>query len=237
MTRTILFGLPYAGGSAAALYGKWAARLPGSVQVVPLELAGHGRRMAEPFDERLESAVADLLRGVREVARAQQPYALFGHSMGCMLAYEIVKALEQARLPSPRAVFVSGRQPPHMRHRHDNLHLVSDEVFLSEIGRLGGTPKSFFEVPELVKMFLPILRSDYRLIERYRCQEPLHVMNAELVLLHGDRDPLASKPGIFEWRRYTRRGLRVQEFAGDHFFVNQHTDAICQLVADTLADA
>jgi len=43
--------------------------------------AGHGRRMGEPFDECLESAAADLLRGVREVARSQ-PYALFGHSMG-----------------------------------------------------------------------------------------------------------------------------------------------------------
>jgi medium-chain acyl-[acyl-carrier-protein] hydrolase len=236
VTRTVLFGLPYAGGWAAGLYGKWAARLPRTIEVVPLELAGHGRRMGEPFDESLESAVADLLRRVREVARSQ-PYALFGHSMGGTLAYEIVKALEHGGLPSPKALFVSGCQPPHVRSRHTGLYLLSDENFLHEIRRLGGTPNELFDVPELARTFLPILRSDFRLIHRYRVREPVHVMNTELVLLHGDRDPLAGKPGILEWQRYTPRSLRMHEIAGDHFFVNKHTDAICRLVADTLEAA
>jgi medium-chain acyl-[acyl-carrier-protein] hydrolase len=236
VTATVLFGLPYAGGWAAGLYGKWTARLPRSIEVVPLELAGHGRRMGEPFDESLESAVADLLRRVREVARSR-PYALFGHSMGGTLAYEIVKALEHGGLASPKALFVSGCQPPHVPSRHKGLHLLSDESFLDEIRRLGGTPKEFVEVPELVKTFLPILRSDFRLINRYRFREPVHVMNTELVLLYGDRDPLAGRPVICEWQRYTPRRMRMHEFAGDHFFVNKHTDAICRLVADTLEAA
>ena len=235
-TRTVLFGLPYAGGWAAGLYGRWAARLPRTIEVMPLELAGHGRRMGEPFDESLESAVADLLRRVREVARSQ-PYALFGHSMGGTLAYEIVKALELGGLASPKAVFVSGCQPPHAPSRRKGLHLLSDDNLLHEIDRLGGTPKAFLEAPDLVKTFLPILRSDCRLIERHRVRAPAHVMNTELVVLHGDRDPLAGKPAVFEWQRYTPRRLRVHEFGGDHFFVNRHTDAICRLVADTLEAA
>jgi len=230
---TVLFGLPYAGGWAAGLYGRWSAKLPRHIEVVPLELAGHGRRMGEPFDDSLESAVADLLRRVREVARSQ-PYAVFGHSMGGTLAYEIVKALELGGLPPPKALFVSGCQPPHAPSRNKGLHLLSDEILLREICRLGGTPKEFLDAPELVKTFLPILRSDCRLLERYRFRERVHVMKTELVVLHGDRDPLAGKPGIFEWQRYTPFGLRVHEFTGDHFFVNKHTDMICRLVADTL---
>jgi surfactin synthase thioesterase subunit len=231
-----LFGLPYAGGWAAGLYGKWSARLPRSIEVVPLELAGHGRRMGEPFDESLESAAADLLRGVREVARGR-PYALFGHSMGTKLAYEIVKALELGGLPSPKALFASGCLPPHAPSRRKGLYLLSDENLLLEIHRLGGTPKAFLEAPELVKTFLPILRSDCRLLDRYRLREPVHVMNTEIVALYGDCDPLADKPAICEWQRYTPRALQVHEFAGDHFFVNHHTDAICRLVAQTLEAA
>jgi surfactin synthase thioesterase subunit len=231
-----LFGLPYAGGWAAGLYGKWSARLPRSIEVVPLDLAGHGRRMGEPFDDSLESAAADLLRSVREVARSR-PYALFGHSMGGTLAYEIVKALELGGLPSPKAMFVSGCLPPHAVSRRKGLYLLSDAELLDEIHRLGGTPKAFLDAPELVKTFLPILRSDCRLIHRYRFREPVHVMNTPLVALYGDRDPIAGKPEVCEWQRYTPRALRVHEFAGDHFFVNQHTDTICRLVAQTLEAA
>jgi medium-chain acyl-[acyl-carrier-protein] hydrolase len=231
-----LFGVPYAGGSATAIYSRWARYLPRHVTIAPLELAGHGRRMGEPFHESLEDAVGDLMRTVTPVA-ASSPYAIYGHSMGSVVTYELVKALSTAGLPPPRAAVLSGRNPPHLSSTGGPLHLLSDSRFLDEIRRIGGTPDEFFERRELVRAFLPILRSDYRLVERYRFSEPAHVMDTDLMFLYSDADTLVTKPEVYGWARYAAGRFALREFPGGHFFVNDFGEEICRLVTAWLSDA
>lgn len=233
MTDIHLFGVPYAGGSAAAIYGKWARDLPRSIKIVPLEPAGHGRRMNEPFHQSVAETVESMLGAIRPIAAAS-PYAICGHSMGCIVTYELVKALERAGLPSPRTVFLSGRNPPHCAYEQRNLHLLSDERFLAEIKRLGGTPAQLFDMPELLGTFLPILRSDYRIIELYRFAQPIHVTDADVVVLHSDRDAMVTRPQACEWQRYTRGRFELCEFPGGHFFINDCGREICALIAERL---
>jgi surfactin synthase thioesterase subunit len=231
-----LFCVPYAGGSATAIYGRWGRYLARDIEVVPLELAGHGRRMTEAFHESIEEAVGDMLRAIAPAARSC-PYAIYGHSMGTVVTYELVRAIGAAGLPSPAAVFLSGRNPPHRLYPRKSLHLLADGPFLEEIRRIGGTPEQFFEMKELVRAFLPILRSDYRLIERYRFTEPVHEMDADLMFLYSDRDALVTKPDIYEWQRYSQRRFTVAEFTGGHFFINERAEEICRLVTTALHGA
>jgi len=231
--RLTLFGIAYAGGSAAAIYGRWARLLPAAIRVQPLELAGHGRRMNEAFPESIEAAVADLLKTVAPQA-ARGPYALVGHSMGSTIVYELARALHAAGLPPPRALFLSGRQPPHLAYPQRNLYMLDDETFLSEIRKLGGTPVDFFRMKDLVQAFLPILRNDYRIIEQYRFAAPVHVTPADIVVFRGDGDQLADHAGSMAWAGYTSGRFALHEFAGGHFFVNDHQEAICRIVAAAL---
>jgi len=231
-----LFGIPYAGGSAAAIYGRWGRHLQGLFNVVPLELAGHGRRMGEPFHDSMAEVVDDLFQTVSPLAR-QHPYCLYGHSMGCVVAYELVRKLASTGHPPPLTVFLSGRNPPHYSYAKNPLHLMADEIFLREIRKLGGTPDEFFEMKSLIDAFLPIIRNDYRIIERYAFTPPAHVMETDLVFLHSDADPLVGEPAIQEWRGYCTGRFQVGQFKGGHFFINDQGGPICELIARTMAAA
>lgn len=228
-----LFGIPYAGGSATATYGRWATHLPDTIKVVPLELAGHGRRMSEPFCESIEAAVANFLATIMPTIR-EAPYALYGHSMGTIIVYELIKAIADAKLPAPRAVFFSGRNPPHHAYSNQKLSLLNNEMFLEAIRKLGGTPEEFFKMKELINAFLPILRSDYRMIDQYEPGELKHVTSADLVFFMSNNDTMVSKSTIHEWSHYTNGSFSIREFEGGHFFIHDYAKDICHIIADTL---
>ncbi len=228
--KIILFGIPFAGGSAEATYRKWSRHLPAHIEMRPLELAGHGRRLKEPLSQSLAAVVEDLVGTVSPVA-LRHSYGFYGHSMGTVITYELVKELARCGLPAPATLFLSGRNPPHLRYKSRDLHCLSDEAFLEEIKSIGGTPPAFFEIKGLVETFLPILRQDYKNIERYRFEEPVHETDADLVFLASDQDSLAARPVVNEWARYTRRRFSIVDFSGNHFFIDQEFPRICGTIA------
>lgn len=230
MSQIDLYCLPYAGGSANAIYRKWAQQLDEVINIIPLELAGHGRRMSEPFHHSIEAIVDDILNTIREQLMTNRPYALYAHSMGTVIAYELVTAIKSAGLPQPCTLFLSGRQPVHHKYPDRNIHLLPDDDFLEEIKRIGGTPDQLFESEALISIFLPILRQDYRLIEKYRFKEPVITFDSDIIFLCSDRDLLVSKPGIFEWERYTTKFFKVYDFEGGHFFLNESWQEIVMLI-------
>jgi medium-chain acyl-[acyl-carrier-protein] hydrolase len=91
-----LFCIPYAGGSANLIFKSWQAELPATIRVIPMELPGHGSRMKEPRLGCVSDVVADLLPQIRAAA-ADSPYAIYGHSMGTLIAYELIKAIGHLR--------------------------------------------------------------------------------------------------------------------------------------------
>ncbi|WP_338848352.1 alpha/beta fold hydrolase [Massilia sp. W12] len=230
-----LFGVSYAGGSAAATYGRWSRLLPATIKVHALELPGHGRRMAEPFAASLEMAVTDLLRQLEAALGAEQNWAVYGHSMGATLCYELVKAAAAAGLPAPQAMFLSGRNPPHYAYPQRNLHLLDDESFLDEIKKLGGTPVDFFQMKSLLQAFLPILRNDYRIIELYRQSLPIHITPADIVFFASNQDVLVKREEALEWERYTSATFAIHDFPGGHFFINEQQEAICRIISQSLS--
>lgn len=213
-----LFCIPYAGGSARTIYGKWTGILDPKTNVYYLELAGHGQRMNEPFHSSIQEAVEDMLEMIRPLITSDKPYALYGHSMGTVLVYELAAAIRAEGLPQPAILFVSGRMPPHHFYKAEKVHLKSDELLIEYLKGIKGTPASFFESKELLKIFIPILRNDYRLIEEYQFQEPAVCFDSDIVLFYSIQDFHVDKPGILEWERYTKHSFKVFDFEGGHFF-------------------
>ena len=106
-----LFCIPYAGGSAS-VYSGWNPILRENIQLVPVELSGKGVRAAEPLYENWEDALEDVYSSITEKIEPGEEYALFGHSMGSWIAYEILKILCRKKMPQPLHVFFSGNTPP-----------------------------------------------------------------------------------------------------------------------------
>ena len=112
------------------------------------------------------------------------PMAIFGHSMGALIAYEVACRIEPGFAAAPTHLFVSGQRAPHLESDGELSYLSPAPQFLDKVKRLNGTASAVFEHPELVDFLLPILRADFAVAETYtyRQSEPL---NRPLTVLAG----------------------------------------------------
>lgn len=200
--RMRLFCFAHAGGSAE-FFRQWQPLLAPDIVVCPIELPGRGRRFGEPFSESLVTAAVEAAEKAAPLARLGE-YALFGHSLGSIMALETARALEEMTVPSGRCVFVSGRVAPHVACRDAALHMGADEELVREVRRLGGTPEDVLSDGQFLEYLLPIVRNDFRLLETYeprvspKIHSPVHVCS-------GDSDPDASAELLPRWEDITDR--------------------------------
>jgi medium-chain acyl-[acyl-carrier-protein] hydrolase len=213
--RLRLFCLPYAGGSAT-VYRAWLDALPAGVEVCPVELPGRGARITErPFDRLapLADAVAQALR-----PHLDRPFAIFGHSMGAVLGFELARRLRAREGLVPRALFMSGRSAPQIRWTGTHAHLLGEAELIEHLRTLNGTPPAVLEHPELLELVLPLLRADFAVSETYE-HAPDDPFDVPLIVFGGDGDPEVARAELDAWREHTRGPFRVHVFAGDHFFL------------------
>ncbi|WP_068780039.1 thioesterase II family protein [Paenibacillus sp. GM2] len=230
-----LICLPYAGGSAQ-VYKRWINQLHPGVRLVPAELAGRGSRIGEPFYANVTEAVRDLLPLVRETALGSDSYALFGHSMGSLLGYEILHALREEGFPLPAAVFLSGRGAPHCEQEEIRVtYMLPDDEFLEALKRLGGMPDELFRHQELLDMFMPILRADFKLVGEYehRVRPPLPL---RLAVLSGKDDDCIIGP-LEEWGHYATGGCELMLFEGGHFFLHEREGDVVAVINKMLTES
>jgi medium-chain acyl-[acyl-carrier-protein] hydrolase len=227
-----LFCLPYAGGSAM-IYHRWKRSLHGTIQLCPIELTGRGKRFTEPYYDSLLAAVEDVYELVKpELNRG--PYAFFGHSMGSLLAYELARKIETLPHPKPLHLFLSGGNPPHLKNNEKIYHTMPEEEFKVEILKMGGTPREVFEHKELLEIFIPLLRADYKIIETYEFQPDHPVFDYGITGFYGKADEEATGDKMREWQQYTKTQFWLHEYEGGHFFIHDYMDEIIQIINNTM---
>jgi surfactin synthase thioesterase subunit len=212
-TAVRLFCLPHAGSGAAAFY-RWKRALP-HVDVCPVLLPGREMRLGEPSLEDDAELVDQLLEAVAPYLDV--PFAIFGHSMGALLAYEWALRLQDAGLRQPLCLFVSGRDAAHLPSGHRELHRLDDAQFVAELKRRYGGSSAVLEDAELREVFLPILRSDIRLVEGYR-HGAEELLECPVMAFAGRDDTSVSDTGLTSWGELTRGEFAERRFEGDHFY-------------------
>lgn len=228
--RVRLLCFPHAGASASAYYAMSAALAGAELDVAAVQYPGRQDRRREPLVDDiavLAARVYDVLDG-----RTGPPIALFGHSMGATVAFEVARRLEAAGTP-PLALFVSGRRAP-SQARPERVHLGDDASVIAEVERLSGADARILRDPEMAELLLPVLRADYRAIERYRCHAD-SLLGCPVSVFTGDADPLTTVDEAAAWRDHTTGPVSLDVFSGGHFFWNAHLDRIAALVRDRLA--
>jgi medium-chain acyl-[acyl-carrier-protein] hydrolase len=234
MDKIKLFCFPYAGGSAL-IYKKWKAFFDHRIELCPIELAGRGTRIIESLYGSCEEAVEDLY-GIIKPEIASSPYALFGHSMGAMLAYELARKIRKTGRNPPAHLFFSGRAAPHIPMEEEKkYHLLSQETFEKKVLELGGTPPEFFQHPQLTEMFLPLLRHDFRLAATDFDFEIIAPFDCDITVFLGKEEDMAPEQAD-GWKRHTHGVCSIHYFDGGHFFINQSGPAISRLIGKTLLD-
>lgn len=231
MKKLKLFCLPYAGGSAN-IYLKWKKILANHIELCPLELAGRGKRYEEPFYENIDAAVEDIYDSLKNQV-TETEFALYGHSMGSILAFELSHKFYERLGVLPKHVFFSGHSAPNIPRKDKKIYLLPDEEFKNELLNLGGTPKELFKEEELLELFLPLLRADFNIIENYIYKDKKVKLNCNITVLNGKKDDLTLNDTI-EWRNHTNKDCKILMFDGGHFFINDNTEDIVRIINDTL---
>lgn len=211
-----LLCLPYAGG-AAAVYRRWHDIAPSHIEVCPVELPGRGRRMAEAPFVRLAPLVRTLATSIDPLL--DRPFAIFGHSMGGLVAFELARALRALGKPQPAHLFISAATAPGEPTALPPLRGAPDAEVKRELRALDGTPRELLDNDDLMSVMLPVVRADFSVLEtyEYRDEPPLPV---PLTVFGGAADPVVSPPALNRWRGQSARGCRLQLFPGGHFFLH-----------------
>ncbi|MFE5584774.1 thioesterase II family protein [Kitasatospora sp. NPDC056531] len=228
----------HAGGSAAA-YFPMTRSLPADWDVLLLDLPGRGRRHSSPALEDMAGLVARAFEDVLPWA-SSAPLALFGHSLGAVVAYETARSLEAGGV-RPRWVGVSGRvapgnRPPRLLPSHE----LPDQELMAGLTAMGGMHHRIDELPEFRERFLRLVRSDLRAVAGYRPAPEPRPLAAPLTAFTATDDPWAPPESMAGWERVTRAAFRQRTFGGGHFhFLGaafaDFTEAVAEEIRHALA--
>jgi medium-chain acyl-[acyl-carrier-protein] hydrolase len=225
-----LFCFPF-GGAGASVYRDWQNALPESIEICPVQPPGREERLSEkPF-----TALAPL---VSELGQALEPYldrpfAFFGHSMGALISFELARHLRRLNKPIPAYLFISGRPAPQILLNNPPTFDLPDPEFIEELRQIQGTPESVLQNPELMALFLPLLRADFELCQTYQYKNELP-LDCPFFVFGGLTDPDISQESLVSWRAQTTCPMQLQMFPGDHFFILNAQQKILQIISQQL---
>ena len=234
-----LFCIPHAGASAT-VYLKWQKYF-NNIKIIPVEVSGRGTRFSDKREATLSSESVALCQMIEKNIEPDDTFSVFGHSMGCFMAFEVICRLIEKPYYKNRLknVFLSGNKAPHLNDKKEhcsNVHLLSNEDFKNEILKEGATSPEIFENKMLFEVFEPILREDYRITETYSFSEAdIPKLDCGMYIMNGYDDNLEEYE-IQQWERYCadRNKFDIKYFEGGHFYMNEHLEEVADYISEKL---
>lgn len=225
-----LLCFPYAGGKAS-IFLTWPDELPSNIEVCSIQLPGRGSRLSEPAFTHLLALIKTMTPPL--LSYLDKPFALFGHSLGALIAFELARYLRREHDLKPIHLFVSGCRAPQMPCLHPPLSALPEPEFIATLRRLKGTPEPVLQNVELMKLLSPLLRADFTLSETYvyTTEAPL---DCPISAFGGLEDALVNQDGLAAWREQTRQAFKLRMLPGDHFFLNRAEIPLLQAISEDL---
>jgi surfactin synthase thioesterase subunit len=230
-----LFCLPYAGGSKLAYAGwkKYARdNYAGKIEIEGIEIKGRGERFGAGFYQDFAEAVEDIFL-LLEDRLDKEDYALYGHSMGAVLAYELYYKIAAAGRKLPRHLIFTGRYGPLVQ---DNMYVTSclpDAELIRRLLVLGGIPEGLPESRELLEFYLPIIKNDLRVLETYVFRKREEKIKCGVTVINGREDKSESRREI-TWSGLCSEDCRSYCLNGGHFFINHNIEEIFKILEERL---
>lgn len=221
-----LFCFPYAGGNAA-VFKSWITYLPKTINLFAIELPGHGTRLVEKPVDNFNALIGDMTRAALPLL--SKPYAVFGHSMGAVFAFEFTRHLRRQGISIPVHMFLSAQEGARFKHGNPK-YLLSDNEFIEYLRKRGGTSEKILENRELMDCLLPMIRLDHKFSETYSLdyqEEP--PLDCPITVFAGLEDDIKEED-LKIWNSETRDQFDVAYFSGDHFFIRQQEEAVVSSV-------
>jgi surfactin synthase thioesterase subunit len=228
-----LFCLSYAGGSRYS-YRIFEKNAPPGLCIRPLEYPGRGARSNELPAGEINLLVEDLYQQIAGELHSA-PYAIYGHSLGAILAFLLARRLARSGDPLPLQLFLSGCEGPSVIKREVERHLLGKEDFVEELKRLKGCPDEILENEELFGYFEPIIRADFKLADTY-LHEAGPPLDIPFTVITGSDEDMTDED-ISAWQQESSYEVDFLRMPGDHFFLFDHSSRILSLILHKLNTA
>jgi medium-chain acyl-[acyl-carrier-protein] hydrolase len=222
-----LLCLHYAGGGAS-LFRHWDPAFAPLAEIYPLQLPGREGRLREPAISTLRSVVARVTDALEP--DLERPYAIFGHSMGALIGFELAREVRRRGLAMPVHLFLASYCAPQLLRREHRASTVKQEA-ARQLAAASAVSTGMTE--EMLALFVPTIEADTLLCESYEYveEEPLV---CPITVFRGNTDYVLDEH-LAGWRSHTRGAFHAQTFLGDHFFVRHTPRGMVQAIRRALA--
>lgn len=218
MTKILLFYIPYAGGSAGEFL-QLQKYMDEKIIMCPIEYAGHGKRHEEILYCSFEESVNDVYERIVAQLSVGDQYALLGHSMGSIIAYEVYFKLLENNIIKPMHIFYSGSKGPFVEKK---LQKVTDEQIFEFLISLGGIPHDLILETDVLRFLMAPAINDLKLLMGYKFHSPVRKTECNISVLNGNSDlGLTSYMGTI-WKETTRGFCDTKILKGNHFYFRKN---------------
>lgn len=201
------------------MFQGWSDWLPPEVEVCAVRLPGREGHFPEPPFTNLSSLIPKLFQVLRP--RLSGACALFGHSMGALISFELARHLRREGHLLPAHLFISGHRAPRLPLSTPPIHRLPDAEFLNKLRSLGGSPQKVLENNELMEVLSPTLRADFALCETYSFLEE-EELDCPITVFGGEQDETVEYDELLAWRAQTRGAFCLCMLPGNHFFLESN---------------
>lgn len=229
-TTMKLICFPYAGGSER-IFERWPELLPSAISIFPVLLPGRGKRVREPLVTSLKLLVDEIVEVLARINSG--PYAMFGHSLGAMLAFELARELRRRGLASPEKIIVAARRAPQILVDEVSAHKLSDPEFIDRLRTMEGTSEEMLNDTGTMEFFLPLLRADFKVADTYVYQPELP-FSFPISVYGAMGDKGVAQDELKAWEVQTNGTFNIRMFSGNHFFLNDPASGIFSALARDL---
>jgi surfactin synthase thioesterase subunit len=227
-----LLSFTFAGGNKYS-YRLLREKAPSFLNVITIEYPGRGARIKEKLISDIHVLVDDLYQQVKDAVDTEE-YAIYGHSLGGLVAYLLtLKILKNNHRP-PEHLFITGTTGPSAPSRLEKKrHLLPQNEFIEEVKDLGGMPDEILESEDMLRFLEPILRNDFKVSETYIYEDhaPLDI---PITVITGTEEDM-EKEDILLWQKESIEDVDFKQMPGGHFFILNHLHEILEIISDKLA--
>ncbi|MEM0578412.1 thioesterase II family protein [Flavobacterium polysaccharolyticum] len=221
-----IFLLHFAGGSCYS-FDFLKNEIQNDFECHALELPGRGKRNQESHLYKKADAIHDYVSQIKSLRNNNQPYIIYGHSMGATLGLSVTKKMEEHSDP-PNILIVSGNPGPGASFNDKQRHALGDIEFKKELRSLGGVPEEILEDEDLYNYFSPIMRADFQILEKDKLSEVGLLIETPIFAVMGDQEETVTE--IENWKLYTSGKFDYQVLSGNHFFIHSQVKALSKII-------
>jgi len=230
--RLRLFCFHYA-GAGASVFRDWVNELPQEIGIHPVQLPGRENRFTEPLFTEMHLVVTALERALAPYF--DLPFAFFGHSMGALIAFELIRRLRKVKGPLPSYLFVSGRRAPQLPSSGEPMHNLPRSELMKRLHELEGMPTELLAQEGMMDWLLPIIRADFMLCEKYQYAEE-EPFDLPLTVFGGADDSHVDPTELAAWFQHTRGSCRLLILPGNHFFLQTARKQLIKVIVNDIRE-